>query len=81
MSKKRLFQLLDEMNVADSENKTSNLAIANTFVKSDLTKQGTLVTMGASPEISMKLFMGEVVPILLLIDSNEFKKLQENLSK
>jgi len=73
---KSLFQILEEMNRLDTENKTQKLGVANSFVSSSLTKKGTLITMGAPPETSMDLLNGKVMPILLLIDKETYNKLK-----
>lgn len=71
---KRLFQLLDEMNVEDGEKGTALVGVCGGFIKADMTQAGTKVTMGAPAEYIHKLLNNEIIPILLLIDKKEYDK-------
>lgn len=76
MAEKRLFEVFDEMNRLDTENSTKTLQIANAFVESKLTKQGTLITMGASADVSMDLLNNKSMVLLLIIDKEAYNKLK-----
>lgn len=72
MSKKRLFQVLDEMNVNDEKNKTTLLPCAFTMVEAKSDKRGGLITMGVEAYIIQKIFLGEMQPILVVMDKTEY---------
>ena len=76
MAEKRLFEVLDEMNRLDIEKNTQALKIANAFVESKLTKQGTLITMGATADISIDLLNNKSMVLLLIIDKEAYNKLK-----
>lgn len=80
MSKKRLFQILDEMKVDDAANKTHNVSIHPDIVRVDSMKKGLKITMGAPHEATTinKLMNGDKIPILLIIDSKEYNKYLTN---
>ncbi len=72
--KKRLFQVLDEMNQHDTEKGTKLVQVSNSFIKSDLRKRGTEILMGADAQASADLFSNKVIPILILVDKEEYFK-------
>lgn len=73
---KRLFQILDEMNVNDSNNRTATVGLCNSFISADKVKQGGIVTMGVPEEVVMDLFLGnKKIPILLIIDKKEYDRI------
>lgn len=76
---KRLFQILDEMNVKDGENNTEHVAISNTLVSANSCKQGGLVTMGVDHKRLQQLALdgSNYIAILLIVDKMEFKKQKE----
>jgi hypothetical protein len=74
--KKRLFQILDEMNVNDDKNKTETVGVCPDFIELKQTKQGGIVTMGIPVSESMKVFTGEKKPVLLLIDMKEYNRIE-----
>lgn len=74
--KKRLFQILDEMNVADGENNTGHVAISNSLVSATTAKGGGHITMGVPAEYIHRLMVDEnCIPLLLVIDKKEYEKL------
>lgn len=72
--KKRLFQILDEMNQHDVENNTSLVGVCPDLISADKIKQGTKVAMGVPGNAVFEIMNGKVIPILLLIDSEEYEK-------
>lgn len=72
--KKRLFQVLDDMNVEDSENGTQLVSVCGSFISADKVKQGTKVAMGADGSAIIEIMNDKVIPILLLIDKEEYNK-------
>lgn len=77
---KRLFQILDEMNVKDGENNTQTVAISNTLVEAKSCKQGGLVTMGVDQLRLQQLALGgkNHIALLLVIDKNEYEKIKNH---
>ena len=71
---KRLFQTLDEMNVHDTEHGTALVGLCNQVTYIQLSKKGTLVTMGAPKEAIHDIESGKTLPILLLINKEEYEK-------
>lgn len=74
---KRLFQILDEMNVADEAGKTSFVGVNNAFVGAQKAKGGGHVTMGVPESVIMDLFLNKnKIPILLIIDKDEYDRIK-----
>lgn len=77
MSKKRLFQVLDEMNVNDEANKTATCACCFDLVGANKVKQGGHVTMGVPEEAVLKLLLGEYKPMLVLLDMKMYNSIEK----
>lgn len=77
MSKKRLFQVFDEMNVNDEANKTAHLGCCYDMVEAKTAKGGGHVTMGVPAEAITRIFLGEAQLILLLLDRKEYHRLND----
>ena len=77
MEKKRLFQILDEMNVADTTNKTTLVGVCPNLVSADYIAkmQGTKITMGVPGNMVLDIQTKNTIPILVLIDKNEYDKI------
>lgn len=75
---KRLFQILDDMNVADTKNGTSHVQISNFLVGAQKAKGGGHVTMGVTESIVMDMVFkpDKQICILLVIDFEEYEKLK-----
>lgn len=73
---KRLFQILDEMNVNDETNKTRHCRVSNHFVSADLAKGGGHVTIGVDAEVIHDLAANsDIRCLLLVVDYNEYERL------
>jgi hypothetical protein len=72
--KKRLFQVLDEMNVHDIENNSALIGICPDFISADTFKGGCKITMGAPLGTVNEIMNGKYMPVLLLIDKEEYFK-------
>ena len=72
--KKRLFEVLDEMNEHDTNNGTSYIAVGSNFISADKVKQGAKISMGAEPHNITNIATGKTLPVLLLIDAEEYKR-------
>lgn len=75
MEKKRLFQVLDEINVSDIENGTKLVSVSSNFISADKIKQGSKIAMGSDDSAVMELMTNKVIPVLLLIDKETYFKL------
>lgn len=73
--KKRLFQILDEMNVNDGANKTATCACCFDMVSANTAKGGAHVTMGIPTEALHKIMHDEYKPMLVLLDMKEYHRL------
>lgn len=74
---KRLFEILDEMNVYDTNNGTRLIAISNIFVSADKIKQGTKICMGADKQSLNDIMNDKVMPLLILVNKEEYFKYKE----
>lgn len=75
---KRLLELLDEMNIEDGEKKTQLVAVSPNFISADKIKGGAKISMAVEEKFLYELMNDKYMPILLLIDKNEyFKRLEE----
>lgn len=72
--KKRLFQILDEMNLHDAENNTRFVSMSTSMISAEKVKQGTKVSMGAGDHVVTDILEQKVIAILLVIDVEEYRK-------
>ena len=74
--KKRLFQILDEMNVADGENKTATCGVCPDLVRANTVKAGAEIVMGVPADVGQKIMTDpkRYRPVLLVIDMVEYEK-------
>ena len=76
--KKRLFQILDEMNIDDAANNTANVALCPDIESADLTKKGGIVRVGIPREAFDRLFMQKGYDAMLMIyNIGEYKRLAD----
>lgn len=74
---KRLFQVIDEMNVNDGVNKTATCACCFDMVEAKTAKGGAHVIMGVPAEALHKLMLNEYKPMLVLLDMKEYNRLEK----
>ncbi|OJV17788.1 MAG: hypothetical protein BGO30_07535 [Bacteroidetes bacterium 41-46] len=75
---KRMFEIiLDEMNLDDVKNNTGLVRISNIFISADKVKQGGRVSVGVDEQTMIDLLNNEVVPLLILVNKNEYFKRKE----
>lgn len=74
MAKKRLFQVLDDMNVLDSENGTRLVEVSSNFVSARTTKQGGVMEMGVPHSSIIDMQTEKKIPVLLMVDKEEYFK-------
>lgn len=73
---KRLFQVLDEMNLNDENNETKHVQVSNHFVSCNIANGGGHVTIGVSSEVVTELALKKNLRCLLLvIDFDEYERL------
>lgn len=75
--KKRMFEILDEMNLDDVKNSTCLVRVSNALMSADKIKRGGKVVMGVDEQALMDLVADEVVPVLILVNKNEYFKRRE----
>jgi len=71
---KRMFEILDEMNIDDVRDNTRLVAVSNTLISVDKVKQGVKISMGADHHFLDDLLSDKVIPVLILVDKSEFFK-------
>lgn len=69
-----MFEILDEMNLDDVKNDTRTVSISNTFISADKVKQGAKIAMGADVQCLFDLASEKVIPILIMVDKEEYFK-------
>lgn len=72
--KKRLFQILDEMNQHDAEHNTKLVRVSPHLISAEKVKQGSKISMGAEGNCLGELFNGNKIPLLVLVDREEYYK-------
>ncbi len=75
--KKRLFQIIDEMNQADTANGTRLVSISNSFISGDKVKQGAKICMGADEATLMDLVTDQAIPLLIVVNREEYNRLKD----
>jgi hypothetical protein len=77
--KKRPFQILDEMNVSDATSGTSLVGICTSLISAAKVKGGANITMGAPESVVFGIMNDDLMPMLVLVDKQEyFKRQKEN---
>jgi hypothetical protein len=72
-----MFEILDEMNVNDTNNKTTTVGVCPDLVSAQKTKHGGHVTMGVPAEIVMDLLTDKnKKAILLVVDLTEYERIK-----
>jgi len=74
MEKKRLFEVLDDMNQSDTENKTRLLQLSNAFVSGKTVSQGAVIEMGVEASCLVDILAKKSIPILLIVDKEDYFK-------
>jgi hypothetical protein len=75
---KRLFEILDEMNLLDDD-KRGRVIVCPDMIRADWNKKGTVFQMGAGGGMDTLLDVeaGKKFPILLIIDKDEYKRIRD----
>lgn len=74
MSKLSDFDILKHLTTTGDNN---DIALCPDFVRFNLTKRGTEITMGAAPVASQKLMTGEWMPVLYLFNKEKFFEIKK----
>ena len=71
---KRLFEVLDEMNVEDAKKGTRLVSVSSNFISANKIKQGAKIEMGVPEDILFQLASDKVIAVLLIVDKEEYFK-------
>lgn len=74
MSKKRPFQVLDEMNHEDIENNSQLVSISIGVLEAKTIPEGGKVTIGTSKEAILGLVSGEYKAFLVVMNNAEYQR-------
>jgi len=72
--KKRMFEILDEMNLEDVKNNTRMVAISNTLISADKVKQGGKVSIGTDEQSLYDIMNDKVVVLMICVNKDEYFK-------
>lgn len=74
----RLFEILDKMNIADGENKTTHVGVCGDVVSVNQKGHNGTVTMGVPGTVAQDIVLNEDKNYLLLlvIDKAEYEKIK-----
>lgn len=72
--KKRLFQVIDDMNVHDAEKNTRFVEVSSNFIAANKIKQGGKIELGITEQTLMDLLHETRIPVLLTVDKAEYNK-------
>ena len=82
MSKpKRIFQILDDMNVLDIENKTHLVQVSSNVlaVFAEKSGDGSSIAMKITEEARKNLETGKSIAVIVTIDSKEYERISKPL--
>lgn len=73
---KRTFQILDEMNVADEQNKTATCGVCPDFIRMQTVKKGAEIVMGVPADVGQKIMFEpeRFRAFLVVVDMDEYEK-------
>lgn len=71
---KRLFQVLDEMNLDDEKSGTRLVSLSNSLISIDKVKAGTKVAMGADDQVLTELADNKCIALLVIVNRDEYFK-------
>lgn len=72
--KKRFFEILDEMNQEDVKSDSQLVTVSNYFISANKVKQGASISMGAEFGSINEIVSGRKIPLLILVDKEEYFK-------
>lgn len=78
MAKKRLFEVLDDMNVIDTEKGSRLVEVSSNLISANTIKQGGKIVMGVPQGSIMDLTLEKKIPVLLMVDKEEYFKRMES---
>lgn len=71
---KRIIQILDEMTLDEVNGDTCFVSMCPEFIGLQKTKQGGHCTMGVPENVLLDIMSGKTMPILLLVNKEEYFK-------
>lgn len=74
---KRLFQILDELNVLDDDGK-GRVLMSPDMIRADWSKKGTVfqMGMGGGMDLLLDVETGKRFPVMLLVDAAEYDRIE-----
>lgn len=75
-----MFQILDEMNLQDEKDGSALVGVCNQVISVDKVKGGTKVSIGAPDHVIFDIMNGKTIPILLLVNKEEYFKREKESS-
>lgn len=73
--KKRIFEILDQMNQNDSENNTRTVVISSTLISLDKVKQGCKISMGVDDQTMHDVLNEKVISLYIAVDKEVYDKI------
>lgn len=71
---KRMFEVMDEMNLSDVENNTSLVKISSKLLSAKKLKQGAKITIGIDEQCMNELAFEKSMAVLVIVDKEEYFK-------
>lgn len=71
---KRMFEILDEMNLDDVKDNTRLVRISNSLISAAKIKQGAKISIGVEEKVLYDLMNEKIIPVLILVDKEEYFK-------
>lgn len=71
---KNIFEILGEMHSHDIKHDTRFIAVSPHFISADKVSQGAKITMGADEQSLYNIMNDKVIPLLILVDKEEYAK-------
>ena len=69
------------MNQDDVDNGTRLVQLSNNFISADKVKQGVKIAMGVEERCLLELMNEEVIPVLLLVNKEDYLKRRNEASR
>lgn len=78
MAKNRMFEIIDQMNVADGDNCTQHVSLCNELIRVDKVKGGGHVTVGVPADLLHRIITDpDTRTVLMVLDYKEYNKIED----
>ncbi len=74
---KRMFQVIDDMNLSDVENDTQLIRVGYNLLSADIVKQGAKITIGVDEQCMNDIVSEKSMAILVVINKEDYFKRKE----